>query len=249
MAIHDKYISNTEAIPLTESGIFDANSASRFAVGIISEGTNPPKGYDGIFQNYLRLRANVYIDQTRMLDPSERRTDGTEIDGDDKRSTHIVGLENRAGRTAVVASMRLIQKTEVSDEQLPVEHYFGDEIKDVPINGLEISRYIVRHEERSHAAALRSALFITALSHIVRNDLGPTYAIVEEKLANGLEKGGVPIHRLSDLRMLPKYDDLNQAINIDTAAFASQLGGADNVSALAPHSGEFVYWGNSELEM
>lgn len=248
MAIHDQYISNTEAIPLTDSGVFDANVSSRFAVGVIGQGTEPSREHDSIFQNYLRLRANVYIDQTRMLDASERRHDGTEIDGDDKRSTHIVGLENRAGKTAVVASMRLIQKTELSNEQLPVEHYFGEEVSNVPVNGLEISRYIVRHEERKHAAALRSALFMTALSHIVHHNLGPTYAIVEDKLANGLQKGGVPIRRLSDPRMLPKYDDLNLAINIDTNAFAEQVGGIDNIAALAPDPGEFIYWGKVDSE-
>lgn len=245
MSVDTKRISNEAAIPqLTETSVFAERPEARFALGVIAHATDPDERHRNLFQAYLRLRANVYIDQTDMLHESHRRADGTELDGDDERSTHIVALENRLSHVAVVASMRVIEKTAAHDSPLPLEDFFGS--RQLPIGSNEISRYINRHDDRRHAAAIRNGLFLTALAHIHASGLSPTVAVVEPELEERLARIGVPIRRIGQPKFVEEYNETNLGLEIDTGAFAEQFGGDSVMRAVDTSPGAFVYWGQVE---
>lgn len=244
MTVDTKRISNAEAVPLLDdTTVFRENPEARFALGFVSHDAQHSPDLDNLFRAYLKLRANVYIDQADLLDESYRRTDGTEIDQDDKRSSHIVALENRLSHVAVVGSMRVIKKTEQDHLPLPYEQTFD---QDVPLGSDEISRYINRIDDRRAAAEVRTGLFIAALALIHSRDMSPTVAIVEPVLEDRLQRGGVPLIRTAEPKMLEKYGDLNVGIAIDTAGLINSLGGAEVIASVNTEPGQFAYWGQRQ---
>lgn len=244
MSINTKRISNSEAISrLDDISLFEGHDDMRFALGVVAESTTPPAGFEALYREYLRLRANVYISQADILDESYRLPDGTESDTDDERSVHIVAIENRLSHIAVVGSMRVIQKTPEFSEQLPFEHSFDED--ELPIGADEISRYINRHDDRRAAAEIRSGLFLTALAVITMRELSPTVAIVEQELESRLQAGGVPLERVADPKEIEKYNSTNIGIRIDTKAFTEQFGGISAMASINTTPGGFVYWGEA----
>ncbi|MFZ2545172.1 MAG: acyl-homoserine-lactone synthase [Candidatus Saccharimonadales bacterium] len=244
MSVDTKHIPNEKAIPrlsFDETTVFNDNPESRFALGILARGKEVSKTHRELFSAYLRLRANVYIDQTDMLDDSHRRVDGTEMDDDDERSVHIVAIENRVSHVAVVASMRLIEKTKLHDSILPVEDFFG--IEDIPVGGNEISRYINRLDDRLGAAQVRNALFMTGLSYIHKAELSPTMAVVEPKLEARLQQIGVPVRRIGEPKFVEEYNETNLGLEIDTDAFVDQFGGPAVINTIDTTPEKFTYWG------
>lgn len=245
MAVKNMFVPNTEVVPLVNSSIFSEHPDKRFAIGVLGVGTTPAQGLDAEFTAYLKLRANVYIDQTNMLPKSARLPDSTEHDGDDKRSVHIAVLENRMAHTAVIGSMRLIQKTPESSEALPIEQFFDESFAEspAPIGSLEVSRYIIRHAHPETRFKTRTRLFGTALGHILGNNLGPTYAVVEADLEEGLQEVGVPLKRLAEPKFVEEYNDYNVGVVIDTTKLAHRLG-PETVKGGIPVPGEFQFWGS-----
>ena len=243
MTANKRLISNEQAIPLlATTDIFKDYPDARFALGVVSRSTLPSEGMQDLFTAYLKLRANVYVDQTEMLGQEAKRDDGTEIDGDDKRSTHFVAVENRLSHIAVISSMRVIEKSEENGDPLPIEHFFAMD-GSVPVGGNEISRYIHRLKERGAAAEIRSGLFMAALAHINNNELGPTLAVVESELEDSLLHAQVPLVRIAEPQWVEQYNSMNIGISIDTAAFAEQFGGPDVMGMIKTEPGDFTYWG------
>lgn len=241
MSVDTKRISNQEAIPLLDStAVFHENPEARYALGFVSHDAEHPPELDDLFRAYLRLRANVYIDQADLLDESYRQGDGTEVDQDDTRASHIVAIENRLSQVAVVGSMRVIKKTEQHDLPLPYEQTFG---QSVPVGGNEISRYINRIDDRHEAVAIRIGLFAAALALIHSRNMSPTVAIVEPALENRLLRGGVPLTRTVQPTMLEKYGDVNVGIAIDTDGLIESLGGPDVITKVSTKAGQFAYLG------
>ncbi len=257
MSVFDKFIPNEQAVPVFETDVFADEPTKRFALTVLGKGIVPAPGNEDVFDAYLRLRANVYIDQTGMLEEGYRRADDTEMDADDERSLHIAILENRStvsettrhylSKTAVIASMRVIEKEDDNNDLLPIEDFFKDELggEVSPAGGVEISRYIIRHENKREAALMRGLMHATALAYIVQNDLGPTLAIVEPELEATLSRQGVPIRRIAEPKVLPKYNDTNVGIEIDTDAYANQYG-RDTILNMNTNPSTYSYWGEVE---
>lgn len=254
MSVYNKFISNEQAVPVIESNIFVSDPNRRFALTVIGKGETPESGNEDVFDAYLRLRANVYIDQTQMLEAELRRADQTEMDHDDARSLHIAVVENRSpirdtlrndlSRTAVVGAMRVIEKEEGRDDKLPIEEFFGEELDEVtPVGSVEISRYIIRHENMGHTKMIRSLMHATALAYIVQNDLGPTLAVVEPELERSLQKQGVPITRIAEPKIVPKYNDTNLGIRIHTDRYADQFG-RDIIDSINTKPDTYTFWGD-----
>jgi N-acyl-L-homoserine lactone synthetase len=241
MTVDTKRVSNQEVIPLLKNEtVFSGNPDARFALGFVSHDAQHASDLDELFRAYLKLRANVYIDQANLLDESYRHDDGTEVDDDDRRASHIVALENRLSHVAIVGSMRVIKKSEQHASPLPYEQTFAQE---VPIGGNEISRYINRIDDRHAAAEIRTGLFVAALALIHSQNMSPTVAIVEPVLENRLQRGGVPLIRSAEPQMIEKYGDLNVGITIDTAGLIETLGGSEALRNVNMDPGQFVYWG------
>lgn len=259
MSVNNKFISNKEAIPVIETDVFSIQPDRRFALTVLGKGNIPAQGNEDIFNAYLRLRANVYIDQTGMLEPELRQEDQTESDKDDARSLHIAVLENQSSyaettrnnlsRVAVVGAMRVIEKEQGNDDRLPIEDFFEKELNGfvTEVGSNEISRYIVRHENPRHKKVVRDLMHATALAYIVQNNLGPTLAVVEPELEQTLQKQGVPFTRIADPKLVPKYNDLNLGIQIHTDLYADQFG-RDIINGMNTSPLNYAFWGDLEHE-
>lgn len=249
-SVRNKFISNQEAIPIIDnSSVFDEKN-KQFAIGVFSPSQVLSYEAGSPQHAYLQLRANVYIDQTRMLGSELRRADNTEVDQDDERSVALVVFENLLGRVAVCACMRLIVKTDENSALLPIEDFFPDSFPEgeVPIGGVEVSRFIVRHDERHKAREARGRIMAAAVAYILRNQLGPLYGVVEPELETALRIGGVRLRRMADPKLVEEYNDENLGIEVDVPAFEerfkSQVGEFDGIS-----SGEYYYWGDVHREL
>lgn len=185
-------------------------------------------GSDPIALAYSQFRANVYIDQTGMLDPSCRRPDGGEHDEDDLRSLHLVGVENRGDNTAaVVASMRLIYKSDSHSKPLPIEDFFDGEIDGLLVGkgSFEVSRWISRHDRRLYQHLVRAAITNTGLAHAVMHDWGPCLAVVEPQVARSINQAtGGAVTEVTPPRLVEKYNDINMGIRVNLARFAAHVG-------------------------
>lgn len=210
---------------MDRSKIFASDPEKPYAISIF--GPDDIVDYDegSVQHDYLRLRADVYIDQTGFLDPSMRRQDGTESDHNDSRSAHIVALENKLGRAAVIGCMRLPYKTLEDMSPLPIEEFFPEKFS-VPLEQgtVEVSRLIANSDNFKIRNLIKRKLILHGLAYIVQNDLGPIYAVVEEPLRKDLEEMGVPIDTVAGPKYVDKYHSTNIGIEVDKDEFERRLG-------------------------
>ncbi len=225
MSLIDERITNEMVIPTIETRLFDDHEEARFAVGILAVGEDIVDGRDEEYLGYLRLRANVYADQTNMIPHEHVLADGTERDSDDARSVHFAVIENVAGNQRVVAAMRLIIKSREDGRSLPIEDYFPDAFKagEAPEKSIEVSRYICRHEDSDKQDELKWPLYTQALTYAMTHDLGPTYGVVEAPLERQLIGIGIPLRRIAEPKFLPEYNADNLALEIDTDKLAHTM--------------------------
>ncbi len=222
----NRFIPNNVAIPVINSNLFDSSTSGVLAVARLDT-EDVLYGDSPLANGYRRLRANVYIDQTGMLEESARAENGGEYDADDSRSIHFVGLEDLGdGRVAVVGSMRLIYKSEDRPENLPIEDLFAADIKDfnIGLNSYEPSRFISRNENKRHAIQIRMGLLGASVSHAVHNNWGTCVAVVEPEVERLLRFSGAPITRITEPRLIEEYNDINIGVDIDIPTFAQVLG-------------------------
>lgn len=241
-----KYIPNKEAVPLIDSDIFIGHEDKRFALGVFDGDNISSYKTDSIEQAYLKLRSNVYIDQTRFLDNTSRQLDGTEVNEDDERSTHFVVVENLMGKIAVFACMRLIQKMDDSEKsKLPVEKLFPEAFttQSAPINSVEVSRFIARHDEPRHCMVAKRELITAGLAHTVAHDLGPIFGIIELGFERDLSMMKIPLERIADPKMIEEYNSKNIGIEVNKLGLKERLG-EEAISRMNIPVGSFGYWGH-----
>lgn len=243
---NNKFISNTEAVPIINSTIFKGeNEDSRFALGVIGSEDLLKYKPGSIPEAYLKLRANVYGIQTGMLDLRKIGSDGTDVDIDDERSTHIVILENKIGRMALFACMRLIKKG--GDEKpLPIEEFFPESFETPAIeNSTEVSRFIVRHDDRRQCRMIKGTLMTAGLAQIYREELSPILAVVEPSFERDLRLMKVPVARIAEPKVVEEYNDKNLGIEIDKINFRKVLG-ESAVDRLMIPVDEYTFWGDTK---
>ena len=225
----DAAISNEMVIPRVSAGeLFVAREGTPFVMGMLAVGDDIIPGREELHHGYLQLRANVYARQTRMIGEDEVRADGTESDIDDARSVHWGIFEQDAAdsETArVIGSIRVIKKTDVHPRPLPIEDFFPDTFDaPVPMGGVEISRYIARHEDRRVQAQLSTPLFAAVVGHVNAHDLGPAYGVVEPPVERLLMKHGVPMQRVADPVFVPEYSADNLGFEADLRLMGQAMG-------------------------
>jgi len=238
----NKFISNEEAVPVFDSDIFTGHEDSRFALAVLGPDEVVSYKPGSLAEAYLKLRANVYVDQTGMLEGEVKRNDGTELDADDERSTHFVVCENRIGKAAVVACMRLIEKTD-SRDILPIEDFFPDAFEvPAPTKSIEVSRFIVREDEAKLARLAKIELITAGLAHAVIHQLGPIYGVAEPMFERDLRLMRMPIRRIADPKLVPEYNDDNLGFEIDKAGLVQRIG-EFAVKRMTIPEGSVGYWG------
>jgi len=245
----NKFISNEEAVPVIDCDIFSSHEDSRFALGVLRPNDVMSYKPESLAQAYLRLRANVYVDQTGMLtNPEVKRLDGTELDKDDERSTHFIVVENRLGKAAVFACGRMIEKTDM-DDPLPIETFFPDAFTfPASLKTTEVSRFISRHDEPRHSMIAKKELMTAGLAHSLTNNLGPVLAVVEPKFERDLRLMRVPVKNIAQPRMVMEYNDENLGIEIDMIKLQQRLG-EEAVKKMTVPVGSYVYWGQIQQEV
>jgi N-acyl-L-homoserine lactone synthetase len=238
----DRSITNGEVIPVFETDMFDGQEGSRFAIGIIAVGDEVTPGCEDAFDAYLRLRAKVYADQTRMISKDQVREDGTEMDADDSRSVHFGVFEQHELGARAVGSIRLIIKDEKDDRPLPIEDFFGIE---APMGSDEASRLIARHEQAVVQGGIKWALFTGALAYVRAHNLGPTYATVEEGVERDFARCRMKTERVADPKYVEEYQADNLGVVIDTEDFAVVVDRVQPgmLEQLTTNEGAFTFYG------
>jgi hypothetical protein len=223
-------ISNESVIPTIETDWFKGHEDTTFAIGMIAIGDQILAGRGTEFDGYLKLRANVYAYQTRMIPTDYVKGDGTETDEDDARSTHWALLERSAegeGLANVVGSIRTIEKRPTDGRPLPIEDFFPEVFESNPLalGSIEVSRYIARHPNELIQNKLSEPLFKKVISHITAHGLGPTFGVVELKVEDHLtNRLHVPLARIAEPKYVPEYAADNLGIAVDIPTMAIGLG-------------------------
>lgn len=240
-------IPKEQTIALLDSNIFDGHEEKRFALASLSSEQVLTDAHtpDTLANAYLRLRANVYVDQTEMLDSERKSGDGTELDEYDERSTHFLVIENKLGMSAVFACMRLINKSS-EDNLLPVENDFKEYFKAHPAEpgSVEVSRYMARSNSlRTNLNAERN-MINAGLASVVDNE-GGIYAMVEPMFESTINRIlHIPTKRVADPEFIEEYNDCNVGIEIDKKGIEQKLG-HDVIMAYKNLNEEPFYWGNT----
>lgn len=250
----NKYITNEEAVPIaTGTGIFAGHENERFALGVFSPQSVLSYKPNSPEELYLKLRSNVYVKRTGMLPDDVIRQDGTELDENDERSTHFVIFENRnLGRVAAFACMRLIEKGNDGSE-LPIEDFFKGELKNTsfvesaPPTSVEVSRFIVCHDNIRQSITSKQELMAAGLSHTVSNNLGPILGVVEPVFERDLKIMRIPVERIADPKLVPEYNDTNLGIEINKERFVKRLG-KEILDRMSVPVGSFGYWGEMPVD-
>lgn len=241
MSINTQFIPNAEVTPLVESNIFYAKPEKRFALIAFGLGL---RDNDELFTSYLKLRANVYIHQKGFLPNDALKSDGTESDQEDQRSSHFLVVENKLGTVAAVSCIRLIEKSKSAPTPLPIETFFPDvfEYEQPGLKTAEVSRFISRLDSARDQMMSISELFKSTLARINQEKLGPVYAIVEEDLETSLKYMGAPPTRLAEPHFVEKYNTYNVGVEIDTSSMIKRQG-LDKISSIDVSDGAVRYWG------
>lgn len=241
---NNKFITHMDAIPVINSDVFHGHANQRFALGVFNSADVLSYKPNSIEEAYLRLRANVYIDQTGMLDQDLRRVDGTEMDEFDKLSTHFVVLENLIEQVSVFACGRLIEKMMHKDIILPIEEYFPEVFfEPAPHNSVEISRFIVRHNDPRCARTAKIRLMTAGLAHAFKKNLEPILCVVEPSFERDLRIMKIPTRRITEPKLVPQYNDHNLGIEIDKQLLRDRLGETE-MNHMSIPIGSYVFWGN-----
>lgn len=242
----EKNFNNSELGGEFKTDLFDSNQEYRFGVGIFSPDSVVDYQVGSLQEAYLKYRAEVYIDKNGILDLSQKRPDGTELDNDDKRSAHIIAFENKMGSSAIVGCMRLPEKSEHQNDPLPIEIFFPEVFENIlPSGSKEASRFIVSYENLAIKAIIKRKLLTSAVAYTAQDKLNPVYAVVERSLKRDLMSLEVPLSQLGEGKMVEKYNSINYPIRIDQQEFANRLG-RSAIDMIETTFGSVSYFGRTK---
>ncbi len=235
--------STAEVVPEFKSTIFAGYENNRFAVGRIGEGGESSFPIESLA--YHRLRANVYEREGFISQDNISQYDGGEYDDDDNRSIHMAVLENGGETQRLIASMRLIMKG--GSGPLPIEELYPDVFANSPApeTSCEVSRYIIRHEDKLVQRTASWGLFQQGLTEAVTHNLSPVLAVVSPALFKNFRSRRLPVEKLAEPVWIEKYGEENMPIAIDIVALAEQLETHAPVALeeMIANQGKFTYSG------
>lgn len=243
-------ISNDQVIPRIESNIFKDNPQAKFAVGLLATGDQVISGRENEYLGYLNLRANVYGAQTHMVPIDHIREDGTEKDKDDSRSLHFGIIENDKTSQRVVAAMRIIVKRDMNDRPLPIEEFFPNYFNNQPAVGgsVELSRYILRHENLKIQDRLKWPLFGVCLEYGKKHSLDPVYAVIEPGFKKYLQKMKFIDQEIASPVFIPEYNTENLAVKINLQSLEDALMTQQTIGKNDKEARTFSYFGGQSID-
>ena len=245
--VNYKLISNKEAVPVFKSNIFSKHKDKQFVAIPLGFGVYP-KGCDkNLFLNYLRLRKNVYVNQTGMLDEDVVLSDNTEVDDDDHRSFHMVVAENQGdGSVAIIACQRLITKQD--GKQLPIEAFFPEAFYHTQHSeySIEVSRYISRAKKGyGYNFQVLSIMAKMMMNYVSQHNIKHIYGVIEEDLEKAFKKAKLPFKRIAEPKIVEEYNDYNLGIeiNIKKYNFLLNLFALPKIKDIFIDENQQIFWG------
>ena len=223
-------------IPVVESSVFARIGHARFAVVEMGDQAISATTYANEFLGAAQLRANTYLEHG-FVSREQLDDNGTELDRDDQRSAHFVVLErveSSGSMVRVVGNMRLVQKSPEDSSALPVESYFPELFLDnpLPINSVEVSRLIARHENPRTQRLLLWPLFVAGYRFVERNQFGPVHGLLSVALTRHLRSRRVPITPMASAKHIPEINATKQpvALDLDLLRDLVETGGGQDIS-------------------
>jgi len=209
-------------IPIIESKVFVGHPDIRFAIGEVAVNGAVVNGYCHEFAGAAQLRAKTYLD-SGFINSDELDDDGTELDQNDSRSAHFVVLERTASdlNARVVGNMRLIIKSSENFAPLPVEGYYPELFSDnpFPVNSVEVSRLIARHEDPLIQNILKWPLFVAGYKYAEHNKLGSVYGLISPALTRQLRMEHVPVAAVAAEKYIPAINATKQPVVLNFPLF------------------------------
>ncbi len=140
--------------------------------------------------------------------------------------------------------MRLIQKTTNQNSILPIEEFFSDELtENVPSNSVEVSRFIVRHNDRRQSLLAKIKLISAGLAYTFKKNLDPILGVIEPSFERDLRIMKIPIRRIAEPKLISAYNDQNLGIEIDKQGLRDRLGETE-LKHMTMATGSYIFWGN-----
>lgn len=231
----DTRISNGMVIPSVKGAeyVFGRTRGPALAVGLIAVGHEIMPGAEPIHDAYMMLRGRVYHAQTRMIKADRVVQDGPQAgaelpDGDDGRAFHFGMLERtEEEKIRLVGIERHISKSEETPEPLPIELFFPGAFKrgksPAPHRSVEVSRFVLRHEDPMVQKMLAGPQFGFTLTHALASGSRTAYGVVEPKIRDRLIEIGVPLQEIAKPKMVREYGAPNLAFSIDLTEMANRF--------------------------
>jgi N-acyl-L-homoserine lactone synthetase len=211
-------IEKNQLIPVVESKVFIDHPDARFAIGEVAVNGAIVNSYENEFFGAARLRADTYLSKG-FVRCDELDDDGTELDQNDTRSAHFVMLEQGAkdSLARVVGNMRLIIKSSENSGPLPLENYRPDVFSDnpLPIQSVEVSRLIARHEDLRLQSQIMWPLLIAGQKYGEHNHLGPAYGLLTPALTRRLRMQRIPVTAVADEKYIEAINASKQPVSIN----------------------------------
>lgn len=187
-----------EIHPLVSTEIFNGHEEQNYWVGKVA--VNGIALYPEYYDATAVFRGNIYTDLGFI--PSEQLDEfGRDLDGDDVRSVQFSVLERAqdVGAARVIGSGRVIIKSEES-EPLPIETHFPDVFADnpIPVNNVEISRFIAKHESASKQHRVALSLIRVMALYGINNSYDTNFCMIEAPLMRHLTSIGLPTEQLGE---------------------------------------------------
>lgn len=202
-------------LPSLSQDVFAEHPRASYMVALVAVGDEVimPEAFDA----YRQLRLSKYEEFGWLDEKDAELNNGVRIerlDRYDSTSEHTAVIKNvHGGRPRVVAVGRSIIKA-TAEDLLPVEEvypeYFGD--TPVPIGSNEVSRLISASHNRPERALASMAVQRAITASCVRQDYGPTFAMIEGYLADRLKKTRFPHDMVTDFKPIEHYNNTENAV-------------------------------------
>lgn len=194
-------------------GLFDKYRKASYYVGLIAA-----EGAVHMPDAYLasrRLRYDTYRGYG-LLDDGDKDLDGGEHDEFDATSAHFGVIKNTGSVPRLIAYSRLILNRD-GDVELPVKEDYPEAFVKTPpkAGSTESSRLVSMSRDRKERNLASAALQRAMIGWGVNNGFNLSYAMVDDRVIDQLDRFKIPYESHSDYKYIPHYNSASKVISID----------------------------------
>lgn len=193
-------------------GLFSEYPSASYYVGLIAaeNSVHMPE----TFLAARRLRYDTYRSYG-LLGGHDMDLDGGEHDAYDMQSAHFGVLKNTGSIPKLIAYSRLILNRDGGVE-LPVEEDYPEAFARSSGQGSsETSRLVSMSRDKKERSLASAALQRAMIGWGVNNGIDISYAMVDERVIEQLDRFKIPYSQESDYKYIPQYNSASKVIAID----------------------------------